>query len=222
VEDIMLRTAGADVYDQWVSHEIPFNDASVLRAMDLFDDMWKYSLGGASAIPDIDFRDAPDPMVADPPGCLMHRQASFIVNFFPETAVVGVDYDLFAFPDIDPGIKGALIAGELGAVFADRPEVRAFIENFISADVQCAMGAAEGVARISPNVNTTGECYSDPIVATIADSIIAALKIGGARFDASDLMPSAVGSGSFWTGMNEWMRGGDAATIAADIEASWP
>jgi alpha-glucoside transport system substrate-binding protein len=35
-------------------------------------------------------------------------------------------------------------------------------------------------------------------------------------------MPSAVGSGSFWTGMNEWMRGKDAATVAAEIEASWP
>ncbi len=222
MEDIMLRTAGADVYDQWVSHEIPFNDASVMRAMDLFDDVWQYGLGGASAFPDIDFRDAPDPMVADPPGCLLHRQASFIVNFFPEGTVVGEDIDLFAFPDIDPGVKGALIAGELGAVFSDRPEVRAFIENFISTEVQCAMGAQEGVQRISPNVNTTGECYADPIVATIADSIVSALSAGGARFDASDLMPSAVGSGSFWTGMNEWMRGADAATVAADIEASWP
>jgi alpha-glucoside transport system substrate-binding protein len=222
MEDIMLRTAGADVYDQWVSHAIPFNDESVLRAMDLFDDVWQYGLGGASAFPDIDFRDAPDPMVADPPGCLLHRQASFIVNFFPEGTVVGEDIDLFAFPDIDPGVKGALIAGELGAVFSDRPEVRAFIETFISAEVQCAQGSQEGVQRISPNVNTTGECYADPIVATIADSIIAALKAGGARFDASDLMPSAVGSGSFWTGMNEWMRGADTATVAADIEASWP
>lgn len=222
MEDIMLRTAGADVYDQWVAHEIPFNDATVLRAMDLFDDVWAYGLGGAAAFPDIDFRDAPDPMVADPPGCLLHRQASFIVNFFPEGTVVGEDIDLFAFPDIDPGVKGSLIAGELAAVFADRPEVRDFIERMISTEVQCAMGQQEGVQRISPNINTTGACYGDPIVATIAQSILDALKAGGARFDASDLMPSAVGSGSFWTGMNEWMRGKDAATVADEIEASWP
>ena len=190
--------------------------------MDLFDDVWGYSLGGAERIPDIDFRDAPDPMVADPPGCLMHRQASFIVNFFPEGTVVGEDIDLFAFPDIEPGLKAGLIAGELGAVFDDRPEVRAFIENFISTETQCAMGQQEGVSRISPNINTTGDCYADPIVATIAQSIVDALAIDGARFDASDLMPSSVGSGSFWTGMNEWMRGKDAATVADEIEASWP
>ena len=26
MEDIVLRTAGGEVYDQWVNHEIPFND----------------------------------------------------------------------------------------------------------------------------------------------------------------------------------------------------
>ena len=30
----MLRTAGADVYDQWVNHEIPFNDPQVLAALE--------------------------------------------------------------------------------------------------------------------------------------------------------------------------------------------
>ena len=29
VEDILLRTAGPEVYDQWVNHEIPFNDPAV-------------------------------------------------------------------------------------------------------------------------------------------------------------------------------------------------
>ena len=32
LEDIVLRTAGADDYDQWVNHEIPFNDPAILAA----------------------------------------------------------------------------------------------------------------------------------------------------------------------------------------------
>ena len=32
LEDIVLRTAGAEVYDQWVNHEIPFNDPRILAA----------------------------------------------------------------------------------------------------------------------------------------------------------------------------------------------
>ena len=42
------------------------------------------------------------------------------------------------------------------------------------------------------------------------------------RFDASDLMPGAVGAGSFWTGMVDYAGGKDAAEVAAEIEQSWP
>ena len=33
VEDVMLRTAGAEAYDKWVNHEIPFNDPAVATAL---------------------------------------------------------------------------------------------------------------------------------------------------------------------------------------------
>ncbi|MDX1449672.1 MAG: carbohydrate ABC transporter substrate-binding protein, partial [Acidimicrobiia bacterium] len=155
-------------------------------------------------------------------GCLMHRQASFIVNFFPEGVEVGVDASFFPFPSIDEGVSGNLIAGEMAAVFRDAPEVRAFLEWFTSTETQCTMGQQPGVQRISPNINVGADCYSDELVGGVADSITAALAAGGARFDASDLMPSAVGSGSFWTAMNEWMRGKDLDTALQEVEDSWP
>ena len=34
IEDVMLRTGGPDAYDQWTTHEIPFNDPQVISAMD--------------------------------------------------------------------------------------------------------------------------------------------------------------------------------------------
>ena len=52
MEDIMLRTAGPDVYDQWYKHEIPFDDPAVLAAGEKFGEvMFKdgYVLGGAAA-----------------------------------------------------------------------------------------------------------------------------------------------------------------------------
>jgi alpha-glucoside transport system substrate-binding protein len=43
------------------------------------------------------------------------------------------------------------------------------------------------------------------------------------RFDGSDLMPGAVGSGSFWKEMTNWVSGTkDLATALKDIDASWP
>ena len=34
IEDVVLRTAGPDVYDQWITHEIPFNDPQIVEAME--------------------------------------------------------------------------------------------------------------------------------------------------------------------------------------------
>lgn len=224
LEDIVLRDQGVDVYDGWVTNEVPFDDPAIEAATDTFGEILftdGFVLGGASAIPDIDFRDAPQAIIGDEPAALLHRQASFIVNFFGEGTEFGTDYGVFPFPSID-GQQGALIAGELAAVFNDRPEVREFIRVFTDTDAQCAGGSFAGVSRISPNVNTTADCYEDEVVATSAETLLAALREGTARFDASDLMPPEVGSGSFWTGMNEWMRGSDISSVLQQIQGSWP
>ena len=225
MEDIMLRTAGPEVYDQWYKHEIPFNDPAVLTAAQTFGDvMFKpgYVLGGASATPDIAFGDAPSPMFDDPPGCWLHRQASFINANFPEDAKAGVDYDWFPLPPIDQ--EGTLYAGELTVAGSNRPEVVDFLNRFIAEDVQCEMGGVQASSRISPNVNVGPECYANDILADASVILTDALASGTGRFDASDLMPAEVGSGSFWTGMIEYMRGGpdNAETVLDDIEASWP
>jgi alpha-glucoside transport system substrate-binding protein len=224
MEDIVLRQAGPDTYDGWVTNDVPFDDPAIEEAANTFDEVLSgegFVVGGKAAVPDTDFRDAPAAIVGDEPDALMMRQASFIVNFFPDGAEYGTDFGVFPFPSID-GNEGALIAGELATVFNDREEVREFVRVFTDTDAQCAQGSFEGVARISPNVNTTADCYDDEVVATAAETTLNALREGTARFDASDLMPPEVGSGSFWTGMNEWMRGEDISSVLSDIQASWP
>ncbi|MEW6059783.1 MAG: ABC transporter substrate-binding protein [Actinomycetota bacterium] len=227
MEDIMLRTAGPDVYDQWVNHEIPFNDPAVANAAEVFGDvMFKegYVLGGADDTPSIAFGDAPLPMFEDPPGCWLHRQASFINAFFPAETVAGVDYDWFPLPPIDQ--EGTLFAGELAVIgtAGNRPEVKDFLEKFMAEQIQCAMGGVVGSSRISPNVNVGPECYGNDILAAASQVLTNALATGTGRFDASDLMPGEVGAGSFWTGMVQYMQEGpDSLTsVLDDIEASWP
>jgi alpha-glucoside transport system substrate-binding protein len=225
MEDIMLRTAGLETYTQWVNHEIPFNDPAVANAGELFGEVMfgdGYVLGGAERTPSIAFGDAPAPMFEDPPGCWLHRQASFITAFFPEDAASGTDYDWFPLPPIDQ--EGTLFAGELAVTFRDAPEVRDFLERFMGQEVQCAMGTEPGSSRISPNVDVGPDCYQDPILADASGVLTEALSAGTGGFDASDLMPTAVGAGSFWTGMVEYMQGGPDALpgILDEIEASWP
>jgi alpha-glucoside transport system substrate-binding protein len=226
MEDIMLRTAGPDVYDQWIAHDIPFNDPAVVHAGELFGDVMftdGYVLGTAAQTPSIAFAEAPLPMFENPPKCWLHRQASFINAFFPKGTEPGVDYDWFPFPDIDtPG--GPLFAGELAVVFSNRPEVVDFLERFMAEDVQCAMGTEPGSSRISPNVSVGPDCYPNPILAAASEVLTAGLESGEGRFDAGDQMPPQVGSGSFWTEMMSYMQDGPDSlkTHLDNIEASWP
>jgi alpha-glucoside transport system substrate-binding protein len=227
MEDIMLRTAGPDVYDQWYKHEIPFNDPAVKAAGEQFGDvLFKdgYVLGGAASTAQTAFADAPLPMFNDPPGCWLHRQASFINAEFPEGTEAGVDYDWFPLPPIDQ--DGTLFAGELTVVGTNgsRPETVDFLNRFIAEDVQCEMGGVVESSRISPNVNVGPDCYANPILADASVVLTKALTAGTGRFDASDLMPAAVGGGSFWTGMLEYVQSGPDSLdgVLDDIEASWP
>jgi alpha-glucoside transport system substrate-binding protein len=228
MEDIMLRSAGPDAYDDWVAGDLAFDSDEVRTAAETFAEIAfndDFIVGSTANIPDLDFRDAPDALFADD-GAVLHRQASFVTSFFPSGTELGTDVNWFQFPAID-GNQGALIAGEMAAVYQDRPEVRAFVETFTGYDAQCAQGqqvddAGDAVQRISPNTEVGSECYLDEVMQGASEQIVEALEEGTARFDASDLMPAAVGSGSFWDGMNEWMRGADLDQVLPEIDAAWP
>ena len=138
VEDVMLRTTSLENYDKWVKGELKFDSPEVRKAMDVVNKIWfddKYVYGGRKAIVTSNFgSDAPQPMFNTPPKCWMHRQGSFITSFFPEGLKPGVDYDFFYLPPIDPQYgKPVLVAGDIYAMFNDRPEVRAVIQWFSSA-----------------------------------------------------------------------------------------
>ncbi|MDQ3294347.1 MAG: ABC transporter substrate-binding protein, partial [Actinomycetota bacterium] len=227
MEDIMLRTAGPDVYDQWAAHEIPFDDPAVVAAAERFGQVMftdGYVLGGAENTPSIAFADAPLPMFETPPSCWLHRQATFINASFPPDSVAGEDYDWFPFPPIDQ--EGILFGGELSVVgtSGNRPEVIDFLNQFLGVEVQCEMGGVPASSRISPNVEVGPDCYANDILADASVVLTDSLEAGTGRFDASDLMPAEVGSGSFWTGMVAYMQGGPESLegVLADIEASFP
>ena len=231
IEDIMVRTAGADVYNQWVNHEIPFTDPAVVTAFDTYAEIMfgeGFVLGGADGVAAIDFRDAPDPMFNEPPSCMLHRQASFIANFFPDGVEAGTDADFFDFPAIDESLPPAAMGGgELMIVFNNRPEVVAALAAYSEPALQCVQASPAGhgiagVERISANANTSNDCYESETVKKQAAAVAEALGQNGFVFDASDLMPSAVGQGSFWTAMVDWTRGTSTADVLEAVETSWP
>ncbi|MBY5160909.1 ABC transporter substrate-binding protein [Salsipaludibacter albus] len=227
MEDIVLRQAGTDAYDAWVAGELPFSSPEITAAAESFGDIIfteGYVFGGAENISSTDFRDAPDPMFNDPPNCLMHRQATFIPAFFPDGVVPFEDYDFFPFPTID-GNEGVLMAGGLAAIFSNRQEIVDFFDLYTSADVQCLYGKQENTTTMGANVDVSPDCYTqNELIGQASIPLAEAIAAGTARFDASDLMPPAVGSGEFWNGMNEYTNDGpdNLEQVLADIDAAFP
>ena len=221
VEDILLRTAGPDVYDQWVRHEIAFTHPAVKAAVEQFGKIAlnpDYVLGGVTSVISSPFIDSPRPLFDNPPGCYLHRQANFITAFFPEDVELGKDVNIFPLPPIEPGQGSPLLVG--GIVFGmmnDTPEARALMA-YLATPQPHTIWAGLG-SYISPHRQVSLAAYPDEITRRQAEILANADVI---RFDGSDLMPGAVGTGAFWSGMVDYVGGQDVDTVLADIEASWP
>jgi alpha-glucoside transport system substrate-binding protein len=221
VEDILLRTQPPEVYDGWVTNEIPFNDERIVNAIETFgmfakNDAWVN--GGAASVASTDFRDSPQGLFSVPPQCYMHRQASFIPSFFPEGTEVGVDVDFFYFPAFEGEDLGrpVLGAGTLWARTVDSEVSSAFYE-FLELPVVHEIWMAQS-GFLTPHSGVNTDLDANDTLRGMGDILLGATTF---RFDGSDLMPGAVGAGSFWTGMVDYVGGAEAQEVADAIQASW-
>ncbi len=221
VEDMMLRINPPEVYDAWVSNEIPFNDPQVIAAIDEFgwfarnDD---FVSGGTASVPTTDFRDSPGGLFAFPPNCYMHRQASFIPTFFPEGTEVGTDVDFFYLPAYagkDLG-KPVLGAGTMFAITTDSPAARTFIEWLKTPIAHEAWMAQSGF--LTPFKSVNPDAYGSDALKAMGEILLGATTF---RFDGSDLMPGEIGAGAFWTGMVDYTAGAEAGAVTQVIQDRW-
>ncbi len=228
VEDLILRELGPDVYDQWVAGEVKFSDDRIKGIWQQILDEWNapgsvFAAGGSIAA--TPFGDNGQPLVDG--DCMMHRQASFYSAFLPEGTVTGPEgIDVFYFPGANTTDKPVLGGGTLAAAFRDAPEVWAVMDYFGTSEYaearQIAQTEAKGGALsgfLSANNKQDMSVYQ-PIEQSFINIMLDAAVL---RFDGSDLMPAAVGAGTFWTEGTSAVNDDktvDEATAA--IDASWP
>lgn len=225
LEDYVLRTAGPDVYDKWVSHEVKFSDAPIANALAEMGKVLKNpdyvngGIGDVKSIASTDFKDGGLPILKGE--CTFHRQATFYEANWPKGTKVGPDGDVNAFylPGIDAQFgKPVLVGGETVVSFKDAPAVWAlqyyFTTPFFSND-RAKQGSWLSANKGLEEASITSE------VLKVAQ---AALKDPETviRFDASDLMPAPVGSDAEWKQFTAWITGQDDATTLANIDKAWP
>ena len=232
MEEVMLRMYGPDVYDQWTQHQIPFNDPRVLKVLQTVGSIVKNpkyvnaGIGDVSSIATTAFQKGGLPIESGK--CVFHAQANFYAANWDKGTKVAADGDVFAFYEptmSDKFGKVVEVGGEFVGAFSDKPEVEA-VELYLAsgewATKKASLNSAAGTSGwATANKAVDPSVFKDPIdklsVQILTD------PSSTARFDASDSMPSEVGSGTFWTAMTQWILGkaDDKATLDT-IEKSWP
>lgn len=230
VEDMVLRLSGPDTYDKWVANEVKFTDPEIKQAFDAVGDILlnpsyvNAGFGDVSSINSTAFADVAA-KVADG-SCPMTHQASFlsanfltVTNAAGETPTIAPDGDVYAF--LTPGVTEGELAveggGEFVAAFSDDESVQKVVEFMSTPEFADARVKLGGV--ISANKG------ADPSLAS-SEFLTEAMKTlqdpnTTLRFDASDLMPATVGSGSFWKGMVSWIDGTPTDQVLSDIQAGY-
>ena len=230
VEDLMLRYHGADLYDQWVAGTLPFSSPEVSQVFQEVLDLWStpgmvFASGGSIAA--TPFGANGQPLVDG--DCFMHRQASFYAAFIPEGTAFAdgspAAVDTFYFPSVR-GDAPVLGAGTLVGAFRDAPEVwevmkylasSEYAENRQRLQTDLKEGGLSGFLSAAKNQD---QSVYQPLEQSFLNILLDADVV---RFDGSDLMPAAVGAGTFWTEGTALVNGEKTvAEATADIDASWP
>jgi alpha-glucoside transport system substrate-binding protein len=226
VEDLVLRTAGPEVYDKWWQHEIPFDDPAIKKAASTFGEDILFDkgavVGGPQGVLNTPFDVSPNGMFEDPPNCYLHRQGNFVTTFFPDEVQQNLAerVGVFVLPPVEDGYDGTplLGAGDIAAAFTNDSDVQQVMEFIGSEDFGAEWAEAGG--WLSPHKTFDTSQYSDEITRQLAEQ---AQQADVFRFDASDLMPPEVGAGTFWDQMVAWTAGEvDLDEALSNIEDSWP
>ncbi|WP_220140217.1 hypothetical protein [Kitasatospora acidiphila] len=167
------------------------------------------------------FQDAGTPILTGK--CWMLQQASFYEAQWPKTTKVGPDGDVFAFqlPAVNPATANPVEGGgEFVTAFSNRPEVQAVQDYLSTADwADSRIKVAPG--WVSANQGVDKSLYTDPIDQLSANALTNPASTF--RFDASDMMPAAIGSGQEWKSLTAWFAEGQSIQkVAADIDGAWP
>jgi len=140
----------------------------------------------------------------------------------PSKYILGTDVGIFPFPSIDASQNNVEGSADTMMMLVDRPEVRA-VEELLAVPEGLQAWILAGSA-ISTNNTTPSSWYAGSYKLSVASQI--ANTAAGIVFDASDLMPGAVGAGTFWTEMDAWVNGGGTNPTTDDtlkaIDDSWP
>jgi alpha-glucoside transport system substrate-binding protein len=193
-ENIYIRSAGAEKYDQLAKHEIPWTDQSVKDALKIMADVVgksNYMVGGTDGALQTEMPDSVAKVFTDKPDAAMVVLGDFAPGVTETTLEPETGYNVFTFPEIEDSGPAVVGGGDLFVKFKDTPAADAFLEYLTT--VEAAEIWAKRGGFSSPNKNLDVSVYPDAITKEIAGALADAAEANTFRFDMSDLQPAAFG-----------------------------
>ena len=190
-ENIYIRSAGADMYDQLARHEIPWTDQSVKDALAIMAEVVGDSAnlaGGTEGALQTEMPDSVAKVFTDSPEAAMVIIGDFAPGVTETTLEPETGYNVFTFPSIEGSGPSVIGSGDLFVQFKDSPAADAFLEYLTTPEASEIWAERGGFS--SPNQNIDLGVYPDEITRATAGALSEAESF---RFDMSDLQPSAFG-----------------------------
>jgi alpha-glucoside transport system substrate-binding protein len=206
IAQIYLNQSGPEMYDKWVAHQIPWTDASLKSAFQMFGQIVNgphFINGAPQSILATNFQPATYPPFQNPPGAYMCYLGDFAQGFITgqfKGLAAGTDFNFFPFPAINAQYKGAITGGaDLVTALRNTTAVQKLITYLETAQAQEIWVKRGGFS--SPNKQVSLDAYPDPVAKASAQELQSADIF---RFGAGDLMPSAV-QDSFWKALLDYI-----------------
>jgi alpha-glucoside transport system substrate-binding protein len=214
-ENIYLRTAGPDKYDQLATHEIKWTDPSVKTALTemakVFSDSSNIA-GGTSGALQTDFPTSVSNVFAPDPKAAQVIEADFVPGSVKTTLKPESGYNMFPFPSVNGSPESVVTKGNVIIIFRDSPAVQAFVRYLVtpeSARIWVDRGGFETANKKIPL-----SAYPDPLQKRAVEALTTSQIL---RFDLADLQPTAFGA---TTGQGEWKIFQDFLKNPSDVDGT--
>ena len=221
-ENIYMRTAGPEKYDQLSRHEIKWTDPSVKEALTEMAKVYSDGdniAGGTTGALQTDFPTSVSNVFAAAPKASMVIEADFVPGVVKTTLKPETGYNFFKFPSVKDSPDSVVTKGNLIIAFRETPAVQAFLEYLVSPESAEIWVKRGGFA--TPNKNVASASYPDPLLRQTSEAMTQSENL---RFDLSDLQPSSFGSTvgqGLWKLFQDFIKSpSDVDGIAAKMEAA--
>jgi ABC-type glycerol-3-phosphate transport system substrate-binding protein len=216
-ENIYLRQAGPEKYDQLSDHKIKWTDASVKDALKIMGEVLgdsKNIAGGTSGAGQTEFPASVQNVFSDNPKAAMVIEGDFVPGVVSSKTTLKAKsgFDVFPFPAIGDATKSVVGGGDSIIMFKDTPAAREFVDYLASPEAAGIWAKRGGFS--SANTKLDASAYPDEITRTTATAIADADTF---RFDMSDLAPAAFGG---TPGQGEWKILQDFLSNPKDVDGT--